>query len=411
MPANCLASFLPAPGPGRTLVGGAGKAAVSMAEALIENYRSPVDGVVVTRYGHVFPRTHEVEDPSRRQGVNGIKILEAAHPVPDQAAIAAGHRILDVARRAGPTDRFIMLLSGGASALMECPLPGLTLADIQTVNRQLLSAGADIAQINCVRKKLSMLKGGRLAVAAEPAELLLFAISDVPGDDISDIGSGPCSPDATSLADAREVLRLFQCSATPGIWAALNNPDNETPGADQSAFDRVSGTIIASASNAISAAGDAAQAAGFEPVVLGADINAPALVLAAEHARLAMRYKRRGGRFALISGGETTVRVNNPAGRGGRNTEYLLKLALALNGAAGIWALAADTDGIDGTESNAGAMIGPDTLRRAELKGLRAAELLANNLSYDFFAGLDDLILSGPTRTNVNDLRVILVFE
>jgi len=382
-----------------------------MAEALIENYRSPVDGVVVTRYGHVFPRTHEVEDPSRRQGVNGIKILEAAHPVPDQAAIAAGHRILDVARRAGPTDRFIMLLSGGASALMECPLPGLTLADIQTVNRQLLSAGADIAQINCVRKKLSMLKGGRLAVAAEPAELLLFAISDVPGDDISDIGSGPCSPDATSLADAREVLRLFQCSATPGIRAALNNPDNETPGADQSAFDRVSGTIIASASNAISAAGDASQAAGFEPVVLGADINAPALVLAAEHARLAMRYKRRGGRFALISGGETTVRVNNPAGRGGRNTEYLLKLALALNGAAGIWALAADTDGIDGTESNAGAMIGPDTLRRAELKGLRAAELLANNLSYDFFAGLDDLILSGPTRTNVNDLRVILVFE
>jgi len=410
-PANRLAKFLPAPGPGLTLVAGAGKAAVSMAEALTDNYQGPVSGVVVTRYGHVYPRGHEVREPSHRSDVNGIKVLEAAHPVPDEAATTAGHRILELARQAGAGDRFIVLLSGGASALMEYPLPGLTLTDIQTVNRQLLSAGADIAQVNCVRKKLSALKGGRLAVVAEPAEVLLFAISDVPGDDIGDIGSGPCSPDTTSLADAREVLRRYQCSATREIWAALNHPENETPDVDHSAFDRVSGTIIASASDAISAAGKAAAAVGFEPVNLGTDINAPAQALAAEHARLAMSYQRRGGRFALISGGETTVRVANPAGRGGRNTEYLLSLALALNGATGIWALAADTDGIDGTESNAGAVIGPDTLRRAELEGLNAVELMANNLSYNFFTGLDDLLVTGPTRTNVNDLRVILVFE
>ncbi len=399
-PANCLSKFLPTPCAGQTLVVGGGKAAPGMVESLVANYTAPLSGVVVTPYGHRV---------RGEQSQKSIQVLEAAHPVPDQASIVAGQCMLKLAREAGADDRVFVLISGGASALMECPAPGISLMDLQIINQQLLSCGADIAEINCVRKKLSAIKGGRLARASAPAEVYLYAISDVPGDDIAEIGSGPCSLDITSRSQALEILQRYELAAPPNVRALLQEPGSGDAVTDPEIFERVTHEIIARGQDALNAAAAAAQQAGFEPVLLGADISGSAAAVAREHAGLVVAYQRRNGRFALISGGETTVQVTNPNGRGGRNSTYLLNLAIALDGASGVYAFAADTDGVDGTEDNAGVVIGPDTMPRAARLGLSADKLLAANRSYDFFAALDDLIVTGPTGTNVNDLRVILV--
>jgi hydroxypyruvate reductase len=406
-PANCLPPFLPlTPPAGRTLVLGAGKAAARMAATVAAHYAAhglgPVWGAVVTRYGHGLA-------PGER--APGIEILEAGHPVPDNASVAAGSRLLQLARESCPADRCIVLLSGGASALLVQPVPGVTLADKQNVTRSLLKSGASIAEINTVRRKLSTVKGGGLARQIGASEILLFAISDVPGDAIADIGSGPLSPDPGTVAQARAIVNRYGIVLAPGIERALQEPVHAAgPGSapGPGAMPAVTARIVASPATALSAVARTAGAAGWSPHVLP-DVHGPARDAARDHAALIRKLRARRQRAAVVSGGETTVTVTHTDGRGGRNGEYLLALALALGKDAGVHALAADTDGIDGTGDNAGALLTPDSLLRAAEGGQDAAGLLAAQRSYEFFASLDDLLITGPTRTNVNDLRIILV--
>ena len=399
-PAHCLPAFLPTnPPAGRTLVLGAGKAAARMAATLAADHHSrhlgPLCGAVVTRYGHGL-------EPGEQAA--GIEILEAGHPVPDAASVAAGARILQLARDCRPTDRCIVLLSGGASALLVQPVRGVTLADKQHVTRSLLASGAGIHEINTVRRKLSAIKGGGLARHLRAGEILLLAISDVPGDALADIGSGPLSPDPATRAQARAILARFRIPLTPGVAQALEEAEE---GASASVAS-VTGRIIANSATAVAAAARAAAAEGWPTLILP-DVAGPARDAAQVHAGLILDLKARRQRTVVLSGGETTVTVTHPDGRGGRNGEYLLALALGLGDEGGVHALAADTDGIDGTGDNAGALLTPDTLRRAAAAGLDAAIALAAQRSYAFFAGLGDLLITGPTRTNVNDLRIALI--
>ena len=380
-------------------MGGAGKAAAMMADALVARYPDAV-GCVVVPYGHGLP------DGRRRTGQ--VDVIEAAHPVPDDGALQAGQRLLDIARSAGPDDRFVFLVSGGASALLEVPRPGIGLAEIQALNRCLLASGEDIRAINAVRRKLSLIKGGGLALAAAPAEILVLAVSDVPGDRLADIGSGPCSPDPTTQAEARATLARAGCALPSGLVALLDDPAKGPPPAGHPAFRAVQARIIARSDDAQRAVAGAAQAAGFTPLLLGSSINEPGEELARAHAARVRQRRSSRQPLALISGGETTVRLPPTPGLGGRNTTYLLRLALELAGADRIFALAADTDGIDGTGGHAGGWIGPDTLARGKVKGLDAEALLAQGDSYRFLAELGQLLVTGPTRTNVNDLRIIL---
>jgi hydroxypyruvate reductase len=399
-PAQCLPPFVPEPARGRTIVVGFGKAAVSMARTLCDHHAGPLAGLVVTRYGHGL-RDGET--------LPGIEVLEAGHPVPDAASVAAAERILGLLRGLSPDDQVIALVSGGGSALLALPAAGITLVDKQALARQLLASGATIAEINGVRKKLSAVKGGRLAQAAAPARVIVLAISDVPGDHIGDIASGPFSPDATTCAEALAVLDRYGCRASESLRRFLLDPAHETPKPGDPAFARVQARLCARSADALAAAAAVMSQAGFQPVLMDDRVNVPARALAAEHARRAREYAAAGAQVALITGGETTVAVRNPAGRGGRNTEYLLTLALALDGSPGIWALAADTDGIDGTEDNAGALLTPDSLGRAAGHGIDPTGLLADNRGWDFFAPLGDLLVTGPTGTNVNDLRIVIV--
>ncbi|MSR08500.1 MAG: DUF4147 domain-containing protein [Gammaproteobacteria bacterium] len=399
-PLDCLPPFLPtAPPTGRTLVLGAGKAAARMAATLVAHHQAhhlgPLSGAVVTRYGHGLKSGEQAA---------GIEILEAGHPVPDAASVAAGGRILQLARDCQPADRCIVLLSGGASALLVQPVTGVTLADKQGITRSLLASGASIAQINTVRRKLSSIKGGGLARQIRAGEILLLAISDVPGDVLADIGSGPLSPDPATRADAQAILARFGIPLPPAVVQALEIGEEGTP----VSVPRVTARVVASAATALAAAARAAAAAGWQTVILP-DVTGPARVAAQVHAGLIRDLRARRQRTVLISGGETTVRVTHPDGRGGRNGEYLLALALALGHESGVHALAADTDGLDGTGDNAGALLTPDTLKRAIAAGQDAAGQLAAQRSYDFFAGLGDLLVTGPTRTNVNDLRMALI--
>jgi glycerate 2-kinase len=398
-PAHCLPGFLPTTRPaGRTVVIGAGKAAASMAAAVAAHHVAhglgPVSGAVVTRYGHGLRPGEEAP---------GIEVLEAGHPVPDAASVAAGARILEVARSSAPDDRCIVLLSGGASALLVQPATGLCLADKQGITRRLLASGAAIGEINTVRRKLSALKGGGLARQIRAGEILLLAISDVPGDVLADIGSGPLSPDPASRADARAILDRYGIAPPPAVARVLAAP--EVPAA---AFPHVTGHVVASSATAVDAAARAAVAAGW-PVRVLPPADGPALDAARAHAAVIRELRAAGQRAALISGGETTVRVTREDGRGGRNGEFLLALALELGSGAGVQALAADTDGLDGTGDNAGALLTPDTLERAAIGGEDAAGQLAAQRSHAFFAALGDLLITGPTRTNVNDLRIALV--
>jgi hydroxypyruvate reductase len=378
----------------------AGKAAVPMARVFVEHCGEPAAGVVVTRQGQ----------GGASIGASGrLTAIEAGHPLPDQASEHAAALMLAATRGLAPDDRVVFLVSGGGSALLARPRPPLTLADKRELTSELLACGAGISEINCVRKKLSAIKGGRLALASVPARMDVIAISDVPGNDLSDIASGPASPDQTTLAEARDILRRYQIRPNPRIAAFLDDPCNETPKPGDPAFRRVAARVCGSAADALPAAAAICRAAGYIPVLLGDALNLPAATLAGEHADIARRAKLEGKRVALISGGETTVVLRNRNGRGGRNGEYLLHLALALDGAAGIYALAADTDGIDGTQDNAGAFIDPATPSRAAASGLSARALLETNCSWDFFSGLGDVLVTGPTGTNVNDLRIILI--
>jgi hydroxypyruvate reductase len=409
-PARAITGHLPPPVAGRTVVVGAGKASAAMAAAFEKAWSGPLEGVVVTRHFHAAP-------------CRSIEIVEAAHPVPDPAGEAAARRILDLASALGPEDQLVCLISGGGSALLTLPAPGLTLADKQAVTRELLRSGATIGEINTVRKHLSAIKGGRLAAAAAPARIVTLAISDVPGDDPAVIASGPTFPDPTGFADARAVLAKYRIAGPPAIIAHLAAAQDETPKPGDPVFARTRFELIASPQQALAAAAGIAHASGITPIILSDRIEGEARDVALVHAAIALQI--RAGHFrvgesivappaVLLSGGETTVTVRGN-GRGGRNSEFLLALARALGevpgGAPEIAAIACDTDGIDGTEDNAGAIVYPDTIERAAREGIAIDEKLAQNDGYGFFAALGDLVVTGPTLTNVNDFRAILVLD
>jgi glycerate 2-kinase len=399
LPDKVVPPNLPEPPRGRTIVIGAGKASAAMANAVEDNWPGPLDGLVVTRTGHAVP-------------CRSIEIVEASHPVPDARGQDAARRILDLARSAGPDDLVLCLISGGGSALLTLPAEGLTLADKQAVNRAFLDSGADITAMNTVRKHLSAIKGGRLAAAAFPARTASLLISDVPGDDPSVIASGPTVADATTFADARAVLAHYGIDPPPAVAAHLAAAANETPKPGDERLSRSTAIIIASPMASLEAAAAIARTAGATPLILGDAIEGEAREVGKAMAGIALSVSRHAHPLrppaVLLSGGETTVTVRGD-GRGGRNAEFLAGLALGLHGAPGIFALAADTDGIDGSEDNAGAIVVPDTLARASDAGLDVAALLAANDCYSLFAGLGDLVVTGPTLTNVNDFRAILI--
>ncbi|MSO74694.1 MAG: glycerate kinase [Alphaproteobacteria bacterium] len=391
-PERCVPAHLPAPPKGRTIVVGAGKGAAAMARAVEAHWQGPLEGLVVTRYGHGVPTSR-------------IEVIEAAHPVPDAAGRAAAARILESVRGLSADDLVLCLISGGGSALLALPTEGVTLDDKRAVTGALLRSGATIHEINAVRKHLSAIKGGRLGAAACPARVLTIVISDVPGDDLSVIASGPTVPDPSTFADARAVLAKYRITPPPSVARYLETAREESPKPGDPRLARAEARLAATPAGALQAAAAIAREAGYEPIILGDAIEGEARLVAADQAARAL--KATPG-TVLISGGETTVTVEGK-GRGGRNAEFALGLALALNGRAGIHAIACDTDGIDGTEDNAGALITPDTLARATRLGLDAAGKLAENDAYGFFAALGDLVVTGPTRTNVNDFRAILI--
>jgi len=370
-----------------------------MAKAVEDHWQGPLEGLVVTRYGHGVP--------CRR-----IEIVEAAHPVPDERGFDAARRILDLARGAGPDDLVLCLISGGGSALLTLPADGVPLADKQAVNRALLASGADIGEMNTVRKHLSAIKGGRLAIAAHPAPIVSLIISDVAGDDLSTIASGPTVADPTTFADAEAVLARHGIVPPPSVAAHLAAAAGETPKEGDARLAGVRNVLIASAAGSLEAAASVARAAGITPLVLGDAIEGEAREVGKVMAGIARSMRSHalpaGAPAVVISGGETTVTVRG-TGRGGRNTEFLAGLAIALHGAAGIWAIAGDTDGIDGSETNAGAIVTPDTIARARQAGIDIHRALAGNDAFAVFAATGDLVTTGPTLTNVNDFRAVLV--
>jgi hydroxypyruvate reductase len=409
-PASCLPPALPgAPAEGRIIVLAAGKAAGAMSEVAERHYfergfpPERLEGIAVTRHGY--------GRPTRR-----IEMVEAGHPVPDAAGLAATERVLVLAQSAKESDLVLVLLSGGASANWIAPASGISLDDKQALTRALLASGADIREINTVRKHLSRIKGGRLAALAARANMLTLAISDVPGDDPSVIGSGPTVPDPSTLADAEAILRRRNVKTPPAIARALREPANETPKPGAAVFARSEYRIVARPADAVAAAARTAREEGLTPVILGDRVEGEAREVARDHARYAKAIKAKGQRVLLLSGGELTVTLQGKGqgkGRGGPNQEYALALALALDGAAHIAALAGDTDGTDGgvgrPDDPAGAFIDDTTLARARALGLDPARFLIDNDSSGFFQRLGDLLAPGPTCTNVNDLRAILV--
>ena len=396
-PGRCLPPYLPAAPAGRCVVVGAGKAAAAMARSVEESWpggAGDLSGLVVTRYGHGV-------------ATERIDVVEAAHPVPDSAGREAARAILGLVEALGPDDLALCLISGGGSALLALPAAGVTLADKQAVNRALLGAGATISEMNTLRKHLSAIKGGRLAAAAAPARCVSLLISDVPGDDPAVIASGPTVADPTSFADARAVLEKYAIAAPASVAAHLAAAADETPKPGDPRLANTELHLIATPGAALEAAAARARAAGIEPLILGDSLEGEARDLGALHGSM-MRSRLDDGPLVILSGGETTVTVTG-AGRGGRNAEYLLALAIALDGAPGVHAIACDTDGIDGSEDNAGAIIDPDSLARGRAAGLDCRALLTDNDAYGFFQALGDLVVTGPTLTNVNDFRAIFI--
>jgi hydroxypyruvate reductase len=412
LPLDSMGEHLPKPPKGRTLVLGAGKAGGSMAQALEALWPAdaPLSGLVVTRYGHIPPRP---EGLARR-----IEIVEAAHPVPDEAGLKAAERILALTQGLTADDLVLCLISGGGSALLTLPAEGLTLADKQRINKQLLESGAHIGEMNCVRKHLSRIKGGRLAAACGPAKVVTLTISDVPGDDPAVIASGPTVPDATTCADALAILDRYRIEVPPAVRAQLEGGALETPKPDDAVFKGHATHLIATPQQSLEAAAAAARAAGIEAHILSDEMEGESREVGKVHGALARAVALRGAPFAkpcvILSGGETTVTIRprqpgQAKGRGGRAGEFCLGLAGALAGQKNVWALAADTDGIDGVEDNAGAFVTPDTLARAEAAGRKLADHLDRNDAYGYFDAIGDLCVTGPTHTNVNDFRALLV--
>ena len=411
MPLHNTQAFLPTPPKGRTLVLGAGKAGGAMAHAVeaLWPLDKPISGLVVTRYGHT---------PDRPKGVaQRIDIVEASHPVPDKAGLDASQRILSLTQGLTEDDLVLCLISGGGSALLTAPAEGLRLEDKQRINQELLNSGASIGEMNCVRKHLSRIKGGRLAAACKPARVVTLTISDVPGDDPSVIASGPTVPDASTCLDAWNILQRYGIALPTEVEADLKAGVLETP-KPSSAWDANNVHLIATPLQSLEAAAQLARDAGLNAYVLSDELEGESREVGKVHAALARAAARGIGPFqkpcVILSGGETTVTIRpqapgTPKGRGGRAGEFCLGLAVALQAQNNVWALAADTDGIDGIESNAGALVTPDTLKRANEKGMQATNYLDRNDAYSFFDGLQDLVVTGPTHTNVNDFRAILV--
>jgi glycerate 2-kinase len=390
----CLLPHLPVePFAGKTMLLALGKAAGDMARVALD--RLEVDaGLVVTRYGHVPPGWHP---PGH------IRVIEAGHPFPDDASMEAGAQALKLVSGLGANDRLIALISGGGSSLMTMPLPGVTLEDKRAISRALMDAGAPIGAINIVRQALSAIKGGKLAQAAAPARVLTYIISDVPGDEPSLVASGPTLRPPSRDKTANEILEQYGVPVAPHIHNIIGQQPVAAEGAANDSL-----VICATSATALEAAAAAARAAGFVPIILGSDLEEDARRLARQHANLARDHQSNGERVALISGGEATVTLAGNKGRGGRCGSYALELALALDGTAGIWATAGDTDGIDGNSDAAGAIVTPDSVAQARAAGIDPAAYQLNNRSHDVFDAIGDLIMTGPTFTNVNDLRIVL---
>jgi hydroxypyruvate reductase len=407
LPAHNTQAFLPPPPKGRTLVIGAGKAGGAMAQAVDALWPKdkPLSGLVVTRYEHV--------PPAYKARPGRIEVVEARHPVPDEAGRQAAQRIFDLTEGLTADDLVLCLISGGGSALLALPADGLSFEDKQGINKALLASGAAIDEMNCVRKHLSRIKGGRLAARCAPAQVVTLLISDVPGDSPSIIASGPTVPDPSTCADALAILQRYGIEVPAAARKGLESGALETPKPGDPRFDGHAAHLIATPQQSLEAAAGAARAAGVEAHILSDELEGESREVGKVHAALARAVARRGAPFArpcvILSGGETTVTVKTKGGRGGRASEFLLGCALALQGEANVWVLAADTDGIDGIEDNAGAIVAPDTLARAAGQGLKAAEFLDRNDAYSFFAALGDLVVPGPTFTNVNDFRALLV--
>jgi hydroxypyruvate reductase len=415
LPLHNTAAHLPTPpdpAKGRTLVLGAGKAGGAMAQAVeaLWPQDAPLSGLVVTRYGHTPPRPAGL--PER------IEVVEAAHPVPDAAGLQAAERMLELTQGLTADDLVLCLISGGGSSLLTLPADGISLQVKQDINRQLLASGANIAEMNCLRKHLSRIKGGRLAAACAPARVVTLTISDVPGDDPSIIASGPTVADASTCADALAILQRYAIAVPSEVLQALQAGAWETPKPGSPVFAGHALHMTATPQQALEAAADAARAQGLNAYILSDEIEGESREVGKVHAALARAAAKGQGPFqkpcVILSGGETTVTikpqpVGTPRGRGGRAGEFCMGLAQALQGQPGVWALAADTDGIDGVEDNAGAQVTPDTLARAQALGHKLDEHLQRNDAYGFFEALGDLVITGPTHTNVNDFRAILV--
>ncbi|MFC4863580.1 glycerate kinase type-2 family protein [Pseudomonas sp. MAHUQ-62] len=399
-PRQVLADHLPADRSGRVIVIGAGKAAAAMAEVIEQEWRGEISGLVVTRYGH---------------GANckKIEVVEAAHPVPDAAGLETAKRVLELVSNLNESDRVIFLLSGGGSSLLALPAEGLTLKDKQAINKALLRSGASISEMNCVRKHLSAIKGGRLAKACWPATVYTYAISDVPGDEATVIASGPTVADPTTSAEALAILARYEIDVPRHVHAWLQDPRSETVKPGDPCLSRSHFQLIATPQQSLDAAAEKVRAAGLTPLILG-DLEGESREVAKVHAGIARQVVLHGQPIkppcVILSGGETTVTVRG-SGRGGRNAEFLLSLTNALKGLPGVYALAGDTDGIDGSEDNAGAIMTPCSYARAARQDLSASDELDNNNGYGYFAALGDLIVTEPTRTNVNDFRAILILE
>lgn len=411
LPQHGIGAFLPSPPRGRTLVLGAGKASGAMAAAVDALWpaRAAIWGLVVTRYDHI--------PPNYRTRPGRIEVTEAAHPVPDDAGLVAASRIAQLTRGLTADDLVLCLISGGGSALLSMPAPGVSLEDKQAINAALLKSGASIDEMNCVRKHLSAIKGGRLAAMCAPARVVTLLISDVPGDAPEVIASGPTVPDSTTCADAMRILSRHGIAISRAVEEGLGSGAFETPKPGDARFAGHEVHMIATPAQSFEAAADVARRAGIDAHILSDEIEGESREVGKVHAALARAVARRGQPFAkpcvILSGGETTVTVkpnaSGKSGRGGRATEFLLGCAIALQGEPGVHVLAADTDGIDGVEDNAGAVVTPDTVARAMAAGMRPQEFLDRNDAYSFFAALGDLVVTGPTFTNVNDFRALLV--
>jgi glycerate 2-kinase len=401
LPSLCVPPHLPDRPAGRTVIIGAGKASGAMAKALEDSWSGALDGVVVTRYGYRLPTER-------------LEVVEAAHPVPDAAGREAAQRVFKAVQGLTEDDLVVALISGGGSALLAAPAAGISLEEKQAVNKALLASGATISEMNTVRKHLSAIKGGRLAQAAYPAKVVALMISDVPGDDASIIASGPTVPDPSTNADAIAIVEKYRIDLPTNVRRVLETID-ETPKPGDKCFDRVENVMIATPQASLEAAAAVARKAGLTPVILGDSIEGESRDVGLVHAGIARQCAMRGQPAeppcVLISGGETTVTIKSPGGKGGPNTDFLLSMAIALDGAPNIYALAGDTDGVDGSEDNAGALIYPDTLKRAEAAGISAKAHQAKNDPYTFFQGIGDLLETGPTMTNVNDLRLVLITQ